>query len=167
MKSTRLAASAAIAAAATLVVSLGALSPVLAADPTPAAQAGVPGPGSSPEDVRSYLGVTDAQNAKIQAIKKKYDDKVNAVLLQLQQLQAASQKEADAVITPAQKEKLKAIQTKFQQKAGPLQKQVNDLQVQGNNEIAAVWTPEQKDKIRKMREQAAAAQPQPSAPPSR
>ena len=113
--------------------------PVLATQP--------PASGQN-RDFKKEIGVTDAQDVKIQAITAKYQEKAKAIDLQIRQLPANANKEYEVLLTPEQLKKAKAIQLKYKQKQDALVKQLQDLQAQGNKEVDAVFTPEQVKKIK-------------------
>lgn len=130
-------------------------------------QAQQPPAAGQTHNYKKELGVTDAQDAKIKSINRKYNDKAKAIDLQVRQLPADANKEYEALLTPAQLKKAKAIQLKYKQKQDALVKQIEDLQVQGGKEVDAVFTAEQIKKIQQIQqEQLKAAQQQqaPSAP---
>ena len=129
-------------------------------------QAVQPPASGQPRDYKKEIGVTDAQDAKIQAINRKYNEKARAIELQLQQLPASANKEYEALLTPAQLKKAKAIQLKYKQRQDALVKQIQDLQVQGNKEVDAVFTPDQVKKIKQIQQDLIKAS-QPQNPPAK
>jgi Spy/CpxP family protein refolding chaperone len=132
--------------------------------PRPVQAAQPPASGQS-RDFKKEIGVTDAQDAKIQAINTKYQEKAKAIDLQIQQLPVNANKEYEALLTPEQLKKAKAIQLKYKQKQDALVKQLQDLQAQGNKEVDAVFTPDQVKKIKAIQQEQLKAAQQQNPPP--
>ncbi|MES2460446.1 MAG: hypothetical protein V4671_07670 [Armatimonadota bacterium] len=147
-------------AATLLILGVVTIAPrsVLAAQPSASGQA---------RDYKKEIGVTDAQDTKIQAINLKYQEKAKAIDLQIRQLPANANKEYEALLTPEQLKKAKAIQLKYKQKQDALVKQLQDLQVQGNKEVDAVFTPDQVKKIKQIQQEQIKAAQQQNPPPKK
>ncbi|MBC8141967.1 MAG: hypothetical protein H7Y38_11060 [Armatimonadetes bacterium] len=76
---------------------------------------------SSPAEAEKQLGITAAQKAKITAINKKYQPKIQVLQKQMASLNTQYGKEMETIFTPAQKAKMKqwqALQAQQQQGGG-------------------------------------------------
>lgn len=73
---------------------------------------------SSPAEAEKQLGITAAQKAKITAINKKYQPKIQTLQQQMATLQQQYGKDMETVFTPAQKAKMKQWQALQQKQQG-------------------------------------------------
>jgi len=56
------------------------------------------------------LGISEAQRKSIYGIQAKYNDQIDALMKQIEDLRSKRDAEVEGVLTPEQKEKLKALQ---------------------------------------------------------
>lgn len=114
-----------------------------------AQQQQAPRMGINPQ-MKQALGITSAQEAKMNAVQQKYFGKAQELSKQAMAKRQKLTADQEALLTPAQKAKMKALGTKFQSDMQGLQQQAIALQKAMMQEMDAILTPAQRAKAKQM-----------------